>query len=371
MSPLKLFVIDELPSVAATGNLTAKTTPQIVSLPVAVDGAVGGQSSHYFRFSVLAGQTVSFEVLARRIGSSLDPVIRILDLYNRELASNDDAPGQSGDSQLSYTFPLSGEYLLELRDIRYQGGAYRLRMGDFPCAATAYPLAVQRGTQTPVIVAGKFVDAIVPTIISAPTEPGIHWIYAAVKRNGGLSSGFAPVAVVDNRQFLEQEPNNTPSEANRIEFGMDVNGRFEQPGDVDRFVFSGKKDQSFVFTGFTRQQGSPADLSFKVLGPDGAQVAAAEDAGTSEGSLTAKFPADGDYTLVVEELNRRGGPDEAYRIEMASACYAVSAASTSNTLNIPQAACCRWSSPRRALVITARSSFQSQIFRMGCRAANR
>ena len=39
VSPLKLFVIDDLPSVAATGNLTVKATPQTVALPVAVDGA--------------------------------------------------------------------------------------------------------------------------------------------------------------------------------------------------------------------------------------------------------------------------------------------------------------------------------------------
>ena len=76
-----------------------------------------------------------------------------------ELASNDDALGLGGDSQLSYTFPAAGEYLLELRDIRFQGGPYRLRIGDFPCAAVAYPLAVQRGTATPVAVAGPFIGA--------------------------------------------------------------------------------------------------------------------------------------------------------------------------------------------------------------------
>ena len=336
VSPIRLFLIDDLPTVAQAGNNTAIATPQMLSLPTAVDGNVGGQTKQFFKFAAQAGQTVSFEALARRIGSPLDPVIRLLDLNGKEIISNDDALGLGGDCQMSYTFPAAGEYLLELRDIRFQGGPYRLRIGDFPCAAVAYPLAVQRGTQTPVVVAGKFIDGVAPSTVTAPADAGIEWMNVAVKRTGGASSGFATVAVVDNRQFLEQEPNNAPAEANRIELGStDVNGRFDQPGDGDRFIFTAKKDQSFVFTGMTRRLGSPADLSFKLLGPDGGQIAAAEDAGTAEGFFAAKFPADGDFTLLVEELNKRGGPQFAYRVAITPTSLPFTIAASTDTLNIP------------------------------------
>jgi hypothetical protein len=335
VSPIRLFLIDDLPTIAQAGNNTAITSPQVIALPAGIDGNVAGLTKQYFKFAVQAGQVVSFEVLARRIGSPLDPVIRLLDLRGKELASNDDALGLGGDSQLSYTFPAAGEYLLELRDIRFQGGPYRLRIGDFPCAAVAYPLAVQRGTATPVVVAGKFIDGVTPTTVTAPADAGVAWMNVAVKRTGGLSSGLATVAVVDNRQFLEQEPNDAPNEANRIELGMDANGKFDKPGDVDRFIFAAKKDQSYVFTGVTRQLGSPADLSFKLLGPDGAQIAAAEDAGTAEGFFAAKFPADGDFTLVVEELNKRGGPEFAYRIAVTTTSPPFTIAAATDTLNIP------------------------------------
>ncbi len=67
--------------------------------------------------------------MARRIGSGLDPMVRELDTQGRELAWNDDAPGLMGDSQLSFKAPAAGDYLVEIRDIRWQGGLYRLRSG--------------------------------------------------------------------------------------------------------------------------------------------------------------------------------------------------------------------------------------------------
>lgn len=335
ISPIRLFLIDDLPTVAQAGNNTSLATAQAITLPVGIDGAVAGLTKQFFKFAVQAGQTVSFEVLARRIGSPLDPVIRVLDLKGTEITSNDDAPGLSGDSQLSHTFAAAGEYVLEVRDIKFQGGAYRLRIGDFPCAAVAYPLAVQRGQQAQVSVAGQSIENAAPVTVAAPADLNVEWMTVAVKRAGGASSAFAPVAVVSNRQFVETEPNNAAAESNRVELGMDINGKFDKPGDVDRFIFAAKKDQSFVFTGVTRQQGSPADLSFKLLGPDGGQIAAAEDSGIVEGFFPAKFPADGDFTLVVEELNRKGGPEYAYRIAVTPTSPPFSITASTDTINIP------------------------------------
>lgn len=334
VSPLKLVVIDDIPTVPQ-GNNASIATAQVLSLPSGVEGNVGGLTKQYFKFPAQAAQTISFEVLARRIGSPLDPVIRILDLNGKEITSNDDAQGLGGDSQLSHTFAAAGEYLLELRDIKFQGGPYRLRIGDFPCATVAYPLAVQRGTQASVTVAGQHVEGAAPATVTAPADPQIQFLSVAVKRTGGATSAFAQVAIVDAKQALEVEPNNAPAEATRIEPGADANGRFDQPGDVDRFIFAGKKDQTLIFTGVTRSLGSPADLSFKLLGPDGAQLAVAEDNGVLEGTFTAKFPADGDYTLVVEELNRRGGPSFAYRVATTTATPPFTIAANTDTLNIP------------------------------------
>ena len=96
------------------GSNTAFATAQVVSVPTAVDGAVPNLSWQFFKFPAQAGQRLSIEVLARRIGSSLDPMIRLLDIKGRELAFNDDTPGLNGDSSLTYTFKDAGEYVVEI-----------------------------------------------------------------------------------------------------------------------------------------------------------------------------------------------------------------------------------------------------------------
>lgn len=334
VSPLRFLLIDDLPAVPSAGNNTSFGAAQVISVPTAVDGAVPNLSWQFFKFPAQAGQRLSIEVLARRIGSSLDPMIRLLDHTGRELAFNDDTPGLNGDSSLIYTFKNAGEYVLELRDIKYGTGAYRLRIGDFPIATVAYPLAVQRGATASVTLAGYNVDGLAPISISVPADDASQWKNVSVKRPGG-HSGFSTVAVASNPQYLEQEPNNAPEQANRIELGHDINGRLDQPGDVDRFIFTAKKDQTASFIGITRQQGSPSDLNFKILNKDGGQVVAAEDNGTNEGVAAFKAPADGDYVLVIEDLNHRGGSEHAYRIEVTTKPPQFSLATSLDAYSIP------------------------------------
>lgn len=334
VSPLRFLIVDDLPGIASVGSNTTLATAQVISVPTAVDGAVPNLGWQFFKFPVQAGQRLSIEVLARRIGSGLDPMVRLLDARGRELAFNDDTPGLNGDASLVYTFKDAGEYVLEMRDIKYGGGAYRLRVGDFPIATVSYPLAVQRGTTANVTLAGYGVDGLTPVSVTVPADQSAAWRNVSVKRPGG-ASGFSTVEVANSPQFLEQEPNNQSDQANRVELGHDINGRLDQPGDVDRFIFAAKKDQAFSFIGITRQQGSPSDLNFKILNKDGGQVAAAEDTGTSEGTLAFKAPADGDFVLVVEDLNHRGGLEHAYRIEVTAKPPQFSLVTSLDTFNIP------------------------------------
>jgi len=335
VTPISFLVVDDLPTIASSGKNTSFSAAEAVSFPVAVDGSVPSLGRHFFKFTVQAGQALSIEVLARRIGSSLDPLIRLLDLKGREIAYNDDTVGLNGDASIFYKFQESGDYTLELRDIKYGPGSYRLRIGDFPIATVAYPLAVQRGTAANVTLAGYGVEGLVPLAVVLASDQPDEWLPISLKRAANGASGFSMVAVVSTPQFLELEPNNTPEQANRIEWGHDVNGRLEQVGDIDHFLFAAKAGQSMTFTGITRQQGSPTDLEFKILNKQGVEVAAAEDSGTNEGSLTFKFPADGDYMLVVKDLNHRGGSEHAYRIGVTTNPDQFSLASSLDTFNIP------------------------------------
>ncbi|MEX0586992.1 MAG: PPC domain-containing protein, partial [Pirellulales bacterium] len=320
VSSLKLFVVDDLPTVAEAGGNNAPESAQAVALPCAIDGQVDNLSRDYFRFDTAAGQKVSFEILARRLGSPLDASLYLYRTDGRELHFVDDTAGLSSDCQFAYTFEEAGSYIIEVRDIQYTGGGnylYRLRMGDFPCISTPVPLAAQRGTTTEIAFAGADVDGAAPASLTIPADSQADWVKISTRRPGGMSSGFAAVQVSAGVEFLEQEPNDAPEQANAINIGDSVNGRFEQAGDMDRFAFDAKQGQRFVFAGISRQVGAPSDLMLRIYGPAGNQVAAVDDNGAAEGSLNYAFPADGRYTLAVHDLNRRGGPEYSYRVAVA------------------------------------------------------
>lgn len=316
-SPMRLVVVDDLSSVAQAAGNTVPAGAQVLTLPVAVDGQVGSLAQHYFKFTVAAGQFVSFDVLARRIGSALDPMIRLLDAKGRELAYSDDVPGLRQDSRLCYQFKDAGEYLLELRDIRFQGSGnhfFRLRVGDFPCVTVPYPLAVKKGVAANVNFAGLNLDGVQPAAVNFPADAAFEWASIGAKRANGASSNFAQLAISPRDEFLETEPNDEAAQANRVDLAQGINGRFDKAGDTDRFVFAGKKGQAMTFTGITRRQGSPASLMMRLLNAAGGQVAAKEDFGAADPAFDFTFPEDGDYTLVAQDLYRQGGPQFAYRV---------------------------------------------------------
>src|SRR4051794_40777822 len=146
-SSLQLFMIDDLPTDLDAGKNNANATPataQTLPVGVAVEGNCEPLAARYFRISGKRAERVSVEVVAQRLGSKLDPIVRLLDPAGRELAYHDDTPGLGSDCRFGYTFPADGECLIELRDANYEGGAdyrYRLRVGDFPLATNVFPLA--------------------------------------------------------------------------------------------------------------------------------------------------------------------------------------------------------------------------------------
>lgn len=338
ISNLWLVMVDDLPSLAQVKPNATPAQAQALTAPVGIDGNVDSLTRNYYKITATAGQMLSFEVVARRLGSPLDPMLRILDLQGRELAYSDDAPGLGGDSRLTHTFKDAGEYIVEVRDIRFQGGGnftYRLRIGDFPCVTTPYPLGIKKGGPAQLAFAGSRLDGAAPVTVNIPNEAAVSWVNVGVKLPNGTASGFGSLSVGAGEEALEVEPNDEQAMATRVNLGASLNGRFDKPGDVDRYVFTAKAGQRFVFSGVTRQQGSPSDLFIRVLKADGAQVVAADDSGANEGSLDFNAPADGDYTLVVEELIKRGGPEFAYRINVEPFQAGFDLAASTDTLNVP------------------------------------
>ena len=161
------FQADTLPEVLEKEPNDTAAHAQRVKLPIIVNGRVGRPDDQdVFRFEGRAGEAIVAEVLARRLDSPLDSVLKLTDAAGRQLAFNDDEEDQSAglethhaDSRIMITLPVNGPYYLYLNDAQHRGGpeyAYRLRISaprpDFDLRVTPSAINTAGGMTVPVTV---------------------------------------------------------------------------------------------------------------------------------------------------------------------------------------------------------------------------
>jgi hypothetical protein len=155
------FAVDTLP------EMFEKGTKQKLKLPVIVNGRIANPGEQdVYRIDAKAGDEVVAEIVARRLGSPLDSILRLSDAKGKELAVNDDTEDKASallthhaDSHLQLKLPASGTYYLTVADSQHKGGAaygYRLRVSrprpDFELRVTPSGINARSGMSTPVTV---------------------------------------------------------------------------------------------------------------------------------------------------------------------------------------------------------------------------
>ena len=78
MSGPLFFLVDELPVVTKNAQNASAEKAQVLTAPLAVEGAAEAGRSDFYRFEMKAGQSLSVEAFAVRIGSKMDPALRLL-----------------------------------------------------------------------------------------------------------------------------------------------------------------------------------------------------------------------------------------------------------------------------------------------------
>ena len=322
VSNLRVFCVDDLPQVVADGKNRSASTAQALPAPCTISGAVAAEQGDYYKITVKAGQRMSFDCQARRIGSAIDAYLKIYDGKGiRELAYDNDSPGCQTDPRITYTFKQAGDYIIEVRDVLLRGGPeffYRVRIGDFPLASTPMPLAAKRGTKAKLGFTGPAVEGIAALDVDVPADASqiVHWV--APKGASGLHGGPVQLLLSDLDENAEQEPNDDPKKAQRITVPCGISGRFHQGNDVDCFVFAAKKGQKLTIEAQTLELFSPSLVQMYVKNSKGAEVAKSNPSAPPPGDQKIDFTAaeDGDFVLEVQHLYFFGGHSETYRVTL-------------------------------------------------------
>ncbi|MXX75413.1 MAG: hypothetical protein F4210_15190 [Holophagales bacterium] len=364
LSNALLFRVDTVSEVSerslrdgVRSSSAAAEPPRINALPVVVNGTLDGAERDRYRFQAGPDERIVLEVEARRVGSAIDPVLRLLDSEGSEIAFNQEGPGIDVDARLDWEPPEAGEYVVEVHDARFSDqrrNFYRLKLiaaANYEYADAVFPLGARRGEETRFELSGGTVAATDETpgagtparAATAAAPSSARWARRTVTHAASRASRFDivgpatgaaagsaalpfPVLVSDLPEVLEEETN----PAGALTAPVVVNGRIDEAGEVDRYRITAEPGQRLLIKVEGATLGS-SDLFgvLTVTTPDGEYLASSGDdipdpdtfrllsptATSFDPWVMVETPEGADELHVtVEDLVGRGGPRFGYRL---------------------------------------------------------
>jgi hypothetical protein len=144
------FIVGRLPEFIETESNSTPQSAEVIELPVTLNGQIHGERDlDYYRFTLQSGQVVYCEMLARRLGSRLEPTVSLFDSDGQAVSYQEDSLGD--DPLISFKAPADGTYLLQVGNVSVHGSpahVYRLNMTTSPVASYAYPIGAPAGEPT-------------------------------------------------------------------------------------------------------------------------------------------------------------------------------------------------------------------------------
>jgi hypothetical protein len=338
-----LFAVGQLPQVAEKEDNGTFDTPQAIPCPVIVEGSAAGNDVDYFKFPGKKGQRIVIDAQCARIGSGVDPQIRLTTAARAFVASADDTPGLLTDARLTAVLPEDTDYVIELSDSKYQGGGrpvYRLVVGPVLVADEVYPLGGRRGDTVGFELRGGTLPDMRVAAATILAPPGSESFRLQVtNHNLGIAGPGDPLLELEMLSPLEvsdlpeiREPVDPSAPPVKAPAPVVFNGRIDPAGDEDRFVVSVTPGQSYRIQVSAADLGSALDGTLQVLNPAGGTLAQADDTTTPpkptkgqqpnapplispDPSLTYAVPSGvTEITLALKDLEGRGGVGFPYRI---------------------------------------------------------
>jgi hypothetical protein len=338
-----LFAVGQVPQVAEKEDNSTFESAQVVPSPVVVEGALSGNDVDFFKFSGKKGQRVVVDAQCARLGSGVDPQIRLTTAARSFIAAADDTPGLVTDARLTTILPEDTDYVVEISDTKYQGAnrpVYRLVIGPVLVADEIYPLGGRRGDTVGFEVRGGTLPE--PHIAAGTVLPSLEtevFRLQVTNHNLGVAGPgdpiqeleiLTPLDVSDLAEVREPvDPNAPPTKAAAP---VVLNGRIDPAGDEDRFVIAVTPGQNYRIRVDAARLGSALDGTMQILDAKGGTVAQADDTTlpglpirgqnqnpqgiiSPDPSLNYSVPAgQTEITIALRDLDRRGGMGFPYRI---------------------------------------------------------
>ncbi len=334
-STLGQVVITRDPILIEDPKNDTAATAQNITLPATVCGIVEKtEDVDFYRFKLDKPTSLTFHCRAMRLQDRIhdlqthvDPIITVRNAKtNSTLAAVDNS--YAADPLLSHDFQ-PGEYLLEVRDVRYSGNRYwnySIEINDRPFVSHVYPSAVTKGRNIDLQLVGSNLPKIRTVAWTAPMDVDPCSMNVSLPIASGVSNPV-PVLLTDMSVALESgDENNTVDKAQPIAFPGTVSGRIESEADIDCYSFEAKKGDKVSIEINARRNWSGLDSIIRILNTDGKQLTENDDLSlwkkiTVQDSKIENWtaPADGNYIVEIRDVHLRGGDAFVYLMELTRA----------------------------------------------------
>ena len=331
--------LSRIPMLGRLPKLRKLLEAEPLELPVLLNGQIMPGDVDRFCFRAKAGQEIVIEASARRLIPYLadavpgwfQATLALCNADGEEVAFADDYRFDP-DPVLFYRIPEDGEYELAIRDAIYRGRrdfVYRIAVGEQPFITQAFPLGGREGAEAFASIAGWNLTA---KRLTLDTKPGAGWIRYASGRNAKLVSNSIRYAVDTLPEGGESEPNDTLTDARRIELPRIINGRIAKPGDLDVFRIAGEAGDRIVAEVSARRLNSPLDSLLRLTDASGKVLRWNDDHVLKEkhlhveglgllthhadSYLTAELPGKGTYYVQLSDAQHHGSDAHAYRLRI-------------------------------------------------------
>lgn len=357
------FSVGRLPETLEIEPNNDLATPQLVTLPVVINGRVNPEADvDGYAFDLQAGQRMVAVALAHAIDSHgqyknygfTDATLQVFDPQGRVVAEAGDTLGL--DPQVEFTAPADGRYTARVALEAFDGfpqAVYRLVLGDVALATSVFPPGGQRGTTIDVQLSGPGVPIGTSQKVAIPatTQGGRESIAVAATHDGKPLSQSTPdpfdatmplqyvipelTPAADLElpflrgawpEIVETEPNPAAAQATPLQLPTTANGRIDQIGDEDWYRLPLAAGQKVLLeTTAQRMLRSPIDTLIQVYSADGKMLAENDDGHaidyismfdyrSMDSRLNFTASAAGDYFVRISDQAGSGGPRAVYRL---------------------------------------------------------
>ncbi len=302
-------------------------TETTITLPAIVNGQILPGGVDRFRFParkglqlvVVAEARALIPYLADAVPGWFQAALALYDAKGKELEHADHFRFDP-DPVLHYEIPKDGEYVVESGFHLPWPGGFRLSHDRWRGPYRNQHFPAGRPGRRPDHRRTHGLEPPGDQPHQTNGEPGVH--LGRAQQEGIINRlPFAAKTLRNASKGAEQHL----ATAQPVTLPIIVNGRVDQPGDLDVFSFEGRAGDTVVAEVYARRLDSPLDSVLKLTDAAGKQLAFNddhEDKGSgldthyADSYLTVTLPADGDYYIHLGDAQHQGGPEFAYRLRI-------------------------------------------------------